>query len=85
MVQDFAKSLKNPDPQGTVPITEIRRDRALFDAVFRSPAARLSADTSVAVEDAKIVHTVAPNMGRVCTRAVFLGYESGRMQPGSEE
>jgi hypothetical protein len=32
MVRDFAKSLTRPKPQGTVPITEIRRDPALFDA-----------------------------------------------------
>ena len=73
VLQEFAKTLKQPEPQGSVPITDIRQDLALFDAVFGLPAARLQVDTSLAgsaspwlasgeeVEDTEIVHAVAPD------------------------
>jgi subtilase family serine protease len=73
VLQEFAKTLKQPEPQGSVPITDIRQDLALFDAVFGLPAAWLQVDTSLAgsaspwlasgeeVEDTEIVHAVAPD------------------------
>ncbi len=64
----------NTPPQPPSPlVTDIRRDLALFDAVFGLPAARLQVDTSLAgsawpwlaggeeVEDAEIVHAIAPD------------------------
>jgi subtilase family serine protease len=73
VLQEFAKTLKDPEPPGAVPITDIRRDLALFDAVFSLPATRLHVDTSLVgsaspwlasgeeVEDTEIVHAVAPD------------------------
>ncbi|MGB6457638.1 MAG: S53 family peptidase [Streptosporangiaceae bacterium] len=64
----------NTPPQPPSPqVTDIRRDLALFDAVFGLPAPRLQVDASLAgsarpwlaaleeVEDAEIVHAVAPD------------------------
>ena len=72
VLQEFARKL-GPDPQSNVPVTDIRQDLALFDAVFGLPAAHLQVDTRLAgsaspwsatgeeVEDAEIVHAVAPD------------------------
>ena len=72
VLQEFAKTPGEPDPGENVPTTDIRQDLALFDGAFGLPAARLQVDTSLAgsaspwsasgeeVEDAEIVHTVAP-------------------------
>jgi subtilase family serine protease len=69
VLMEFANTPQQPAPQ----VTDIRRDLALFDAVFGLPAARLQVDTSLAgsswpylagleeVEDAEIVHAVAPD------------------------
>jgi subtilase family serine protease len=70
VLMEFANfPLQPPSPQ----VTDIRQDLALFDAVFGLPAARLQVDTSLAgsawpwlagleeVEDAEIVHAVAPD------------------------
>ncbi len=64
----------NTPPQPPSPlVTDVRRDLALFDAVFALPAPRLQVDTSLAgaawpwlagpeeVEDAEIVHAIAPD------------------------
>jgi subtilase family serine protease len=72
VLQEFARK-PGPDPQSSVPVTDIRKDLALFDAVFGLPAERLRVDTSLAgsaspwwatgeeVEDAEIVHAIAPD------------------------
>jgi subtilase family serine protease len=71
VLQEFARK-PGPDPQSNVPVTDIRQDLALFDAVFGLPAVHLRVDTSLAgsaspwwatgeeVEDTEIVHAVAP-------------------------
>jgi subtilase family serine protease len=71
VLMEFA--MKPSEPQQSVPVTDIRQDLALFDAVFGLPAARLQVDTSLAgsawpwlasgeeVEDTEIVHAVAPD------------------------
>jgi subtilase family serine protease len=68
VIMEFANMAQEPSPQ----ITDIRQDLALFDTVFGLPAAQLQVDTSLAssaspwlaggeeVEDAEIVHAVAP-------------------------
>jgi subtilase family serine protease len=68
-LMEFANTPPQPP---SLQVTDIRRDLALFDAVFRLPAARLQVDTSLAgsawrwlagleeVEDAEIVHAIAP-------------------------
>jgi subtilase family serine protease len=68
VIMEFANLPQEPSPQ----ITDIRQDLALFDTTFGLPAARLQVDTSLAgsaspwlaggeeVEDAEIVHAVAP-------------------------
>jgi subtilase family serine protease len=73
VLQEFAKSLNNPEPPGNVPITDIRQDLTLFDKTFDLPTARVSVDTSLAgaaspwlasgeeIEDAELVHTIAPD------------------------
>ena len=73
VLMEFAKNPQQPEPPQSVPITDIRQDLALFDAVFGLPAARLQVDTSLAgsawpwlasgeeVEDTEIVHAVAPD------------------------
>ena len=73
VLMEFAKNPQQPEPQGAVPITDIRQDLALFDDVFGLPSARLHVDASLAgsaspwlasgeeVEDAEIVHAVAPD------------------------
>jgi subtilase family serine protease len=73
VLQEFAQK-QGPDLAGApVPITDIRQDLALFDAVFNLPAVQLQVDNSLAhagspwlasgeeVEDAEIVHAVAPD------------------------
>ncbi len=69
VLMEFANTPQQPAPQ----VTDIRQDLALFDAVFGLPAPRLQVDTSLAgsawpwlagseeVEDAEIVHAVAPD------------------------
>jgi subtilase family serine protease len=69
VLMEFANTPQQPAPQ----VTDIRQDLALFDAVFGLPAAQLQVDTSLAgsswpwlagleeVEDAEIVHAVAPD------------------------
>ena len=69
VLMEFANAAGLPAPQ----VTDIRRDVALFDAVFGLPAPRLQVDASLAgssspwlagleeVEDAEIVHAVAPD------------------------
>jgi subtilase family serine protease len=47
VLMEFARK-PGPDPQSSVPVTDIRQDLALFDAVFGLPAARLQVDTSLA-------------------------------------
>jgi subtilase family serine protease len=68
VITEFANMPQETSPQ----ITDIRQDLALFDTVFGLPAAQLQVDTSLAssaspwlaggeeVEDAEIVHAVAP-------------------------
>jgi subtilase family serine protease len=68
VIMEFANMPQEPSPQ----ITDIRQDLALFDTTFGLPAAQLQVDTSLAssaspwlaggeeVEDAEIVHAVAP-------------------------
>jgi subtilase family serine protease len=68
MLMEFANTPQQPVPQ----VTDIRQDLALFDAVFGLPTVRLQVDTSLAgsswpglagleeMEDAEIVHAVAP-------------------------
>jgi subtilase family serine protease len=68
VIMEFANMPQETSPQ----ITDIRQDLALFDTVFGLPAAQLQVDTSLAgsaspwlaggeeVEDAEIVHAVAP-------------------------
>jgi subtilase family serine protease len=70
VLMEFANT---PQPVPPGQLTDIRKDLALFDAVFALPAARLQVDTSLAgaawpwlagqeeVEDAEIVHAVAPD------------------------
>jgi subtilase family serine protease len=70
VLMEFANS--PPQPPSPL-VTDIRRDLSLFDAVFGLPAARLQVDTSLAgsaspwlagteeVEDAEIVHAIAPD------------------------
>ena len=70
---EFAMQPQQPQPPRSVPITDIRQDLALFDAVFGLPVAHLQVDTSLAgstspwlasgeeVEDTEIIHTVAPD------------------------
>jgi subtilase family serine protease len=70
VLMEFANT---PQPVPPGQLTDIRQDLALFDAVFGLPAARLQVDTSLAgsawpwlaggeeVEDAEIVHAVAPD------------------------
>jgi subtilase family serine protease len=89
VLSEFARKL-GPDPQENVPVTDIRQDLALFDAVFGLPAARLQVDTSLAgsaspwsvtgeeVEDAEIVHAVAPD---ATIRVVLIPRQSS---PGSD-
>jgi subtilase family serine protease len=72
VLQEFARK-PGPDRGSPVPVTDIRQDLALFDAVFGLPAAHLRVDTSLAgsaspwwatgeeVEDTEIVHAVAPD------------------------
>jgi subtilase family serine protease len=72
VLQEFARK-PGPDPESNVPVTDIRQDLALFDAVFGLPDTRLRVDTSLAasaspwwatgeeVEDTEIVHAVAPD------------------------
>ncbi len=72
VLQEFARK-PGPDRGSPVPVTDIRQDLALFDAVFGLPTAHLRVDTSLAgsaspwwatgeeVEDTEIVHTVAPD------------------------
>jgi subtilase family serine protease len=73
VLQEFAQE-PGPDRAGEpVPITDIRKDMVLFDTVFSLPTARLQVDNSIAdaaspwlasgeeVEDAEIVHAVAPD------------------------
>jgi subtilase family serine protease len=72
VLQEFARKL-GPDPNSNVPVTDIRQDLTLFDAVFDLPAARLQIETTLAgsaspwsatgeeVEDTEIVHAVAPD------------------------
>jgi subtilase family serine protease len=73
VLMEFAMT---PDePQQPVPVTDIRQDLVLFDTAFALPAARLQVDNSLAdsatpwlasgeeVEDAEIVHAVAPAAG----------------------
>jgi subtilase family serine protease len=69
VLMEFATTPQQSAPQ----VTDIRRDLALFDAVFDLPAARLQVDTSLAgsswpwqagleeVEDSEIVHAIAPD------------------------
>jgi subtilase family serine protease len=71
VLMEFA--MKPSEPQQSVPVTDIRQDLALFDAVFGLPVARLQVDASLAgsagpwlasgeeVEDTEIVHAVAPD------------------------
>jgi subtilase family serine protease len=73
VLMEFANTPQPPAPQQPVVVTDIRQDLALFDAVFGLPAPRLQVDTSLAgsaspwlaggeeVEDAEIVHAVAPD------------------------
>jgi subtilase family serine protease len=74
MLMEFAKTPQQPGPQQSVPdATDIRQDLALFDTVFGLPSAPLQVDNSLAgsawpwlasseeVEDAEIVHAVAPD------------------------
>jgi subtilase family serine protease len=68
VIMEFANMAQEPSPQ----ITDIRQDLALFDTMFGLPAAQLQVDASLAssaspwlaggeeVEDAEIVHAVAP-------------------------
>jgi subtilase family serine protease len=68
VIMEFANMPQEISPQ----ITDIRQDLALFDTVFGLPAAKLQVDTTLAgsasrwlaggeeVEDAEIVHAVAP-------------------------
>jgi subtilase family serine protease len=68
VIMEFANMPQETSPQ----ITDIRQDLALFDTVFGLPAAQLQVDSSLAssaspwlaggeeVEDAEIVHAVAP-------------------------
>ncbi len=70
---EFAQQPQQSKPDEPVPVTDIRQDLTLFDAVFDLPAAILQIDTSLAgsaspwlasgeeVEDVEIVHTVAPD------------------------
>jgi subtilase family serine protease len=72
VLQEFAPK-QGPDPGSTVPVTDIRQDLSLFDTVFGLPSAQLQVDTGLAasaspwsatseeVEDAEIVHAVAPD------------------------
>jgi subtilase family serine protease len=73
VLQEFAQK-PGPDRAGeSVPATDIRKDMALFDTVFSLSTARLQVDNSIAgaaspwlasgeeVEDAEIVHAVAPD------------------------
>ena len=69
---EFAQVPQQAKPLGSVPVTDIRQDLALYDAVFGLPPASLHVDTSLAgslspwlasgeeVEDVEIVHVVAP-------------------------
>jgi subtilase family serine protease len=71
-VQQQAAPGQSGSQQPVSPVTDIRQDLALFDAVFGLPAARLQVDTGLAgadwpwlaggeeVEDAEIVHAIAP-------------------------
>jgi subtilase family serine protease len=89
VLMEFAKNPQQPEPQGAVPITDIRQDLALFDAVFGLPAARLQVDTTLAgsawpwlasgeeVEDTEIVHAVAPD---AAIRVILIPRQSS---PGS--
>ena len=82
--------MKPQEPQQPVPVTDIRQDLALFDAVFGLPAARLQVDTSMAgsaspwlasgeeVEDAEIVHAVAPD---AAIRVVLIPSRSSPGEP----
>jgi subtilase family serine protease len=85
VIMEFANMPQETSPQ----ITDIRRDLALFDTVFGLPAAQLQVDTSLAtsaspwlaggeeVEDAEIVHAVAPG---AAIRVILI---SGWTGPGS--
>ena len=65
---EFAQQPQQSKPDEPVPVTDIRQDLTLFDAVFDLPAAILQIDTSLAgsaspwlasgeeVEDVEIVH-----------------------------
>jgi subtilase family serine protease len=82
VLMEFASTAQQPAPQ----VTDIRRDLALFDGVFGLPAARLEVDSSLAgaaspwlaggeeVEDAEIVHAVAPE---AATRVILIPAWSG--------
>ena len=73
VLMEFANTPQPPAPQQPIVVTDMRQDLALFDAVFGLPAPRLQVDTSLAgsawpwlaggeeVEDAEIVHAVAPD------------------------
>ena len=73
VLMEFANTPQNSAPGQPAEVTDIRQDLALFDAVFGLPAAPLKVDTSLAgsawpwlaggeeVEDAEIVHAVAPD------------------------
>jgi subtilase family serine protease len=73
VLMEFANTPQPHVPQQPIVVTDIRQDLALFDAVFGLPAPRLQVDTSLAgsawpwlaggeeVEDAEIVHAVAPD------------------------
>jgi subtilase family serine protease len=73
VLMEFANTPQPHVPQQPIVVTDIRQDLALFDAVFGLPAPQLQVDTSLAgsawpwlaggeeVEDAEIVHAVAPD------------------------
>ncbi|HUD37628.1 MAG TPA: S53 family peptidase [Streptosporangiaceae bacterium] len=73
VLMEFANTPQPPAPQQPIVVTDMRQDLALFDAVFGLPAPRLQVNTSLAgsawpwlagleeVEDAEIVHAVAPD------------------------
>ncbi len=86
VLMEFAST--PPQPPSPL-VTDIRRDLALFDAVFGLPAAPVQVDTSLArsawpwlagpeeVEDAEIVHAIAPD---AAIRVVLIPQWTG---PGS--
>jgi hypothetical protein len=88
VLMEFANT-PPPVAQQPVAVTDICQDLALFDALFSLPAARLQVDTSLAgsawprlaggeeVEDAEIVHAVAPG---AAIRVILISRWTG---PGS--